>query len=120
MKKFISLFSFIAIFFVGIQQSQAQDSNRTVEAEMPEAIAKKQTHELHQLTELTGDQQRSVYKAFVDYEANMKALKGDDITFVQKTKATLMETLKLRLKSILSPEQYQMYLESIEKEKPKK
>ena len=71
MKKYISLLSFIAIFFVGIQHSQAQDSNRFVEAEMPEAIAKKQTHSLHQMSELTGDQQRAVYKVFLDYQQNV-------------------------------------------------
>ena len=40
MKKYISLLSLIAIFFVGMQQTQAQES-RVVESEMPEAIAKK-------------------------------------------------------------------------------
>ena len=68
MKKYISLLSFIALFFVGIQQSQAQNTTRVVEAEMPEAIAKKQTHTLHQMAELSGDQQRAVYKIFLDHQ----------------------------------------------------
>ncbi|MFD2824410.1 hypothetical protein ACFS5M_12080 [Lacinutrix iliipiscaria] len=118
MKKYISLFSFIALFFVGVQQSQAQDSNRVVEAEMPEAIAKKQTHELHQMMELTGDQQRDVYKVLVDYEQNTKALnRNDNVAAVQKSRAALMENVKTRMKSILTPEQFQLYLKSLEKPK---
>ena len=118
MKKYISLLSFIAIFFVGILQSQAQDSNRAVEAEMPEAIAKKQTHELHQMSELTGDQQRAVYKVLLDYQQNVSALnENSNITSANGAKVALLDNVKARLKSILNEEQFQVYLKTLEKPK---
>ena len=118
MKKYISLLSFIAIFFIGINQSQAQDSKGIVESEMPEAIAKKQTHNLHQMTELTGDQQREVYKVFLDYHQNANALnKKSDIAASQKAKAAVMNNVKARLKSILNEEQFNAYLKTLEKPK---
>jgi len=114
MKKYITLLSFIAIFFVGIQQSQAQ----VVKAEMPEAIAKKQTHELHQITELTGDQQRAVYKVLLDYQQNANALnKNSNIATAQEAKAAIMDNVKARLKSILNEEQFNAYLKTLEKPK---
>ena len=44
MKKYISLFSFMALFFVGVQFSAAQSSERQ---QSPEAIAKEKTYKLH-------------------------------------------------------------------------
>lgn len=117
MKKYISLLSLIAIFFVGMQQMQAQDS-RVVEAEFPEAIAKKQLHELHNTVELTGDQQMAAYKVLVDLEQNYKGLEGNnDIATVQKAKSALLETANAKLKVILTEEQFQVYLRSLEKPK---
>lgn len=117
MKKYISLLSLIAIFFVGMQQIQAQDS-RVVEAEFPEAIAKKELHELHNTVALTGDQQTAAYKVLVDLQQNYKGLESnDDIATVQKAKAVLLESAKGKLKNILTQEQFQVYLRSLEKPK---
>jgi len=117
MKKYISLLSLIAIFFVGMQQTQAQDA-RAQELASPEGLAKQQTHQLHQMVELSGDQQRGVFKVLVDLNQNLNALEGnDDITAVQRTKATLVENANGKLKSILNPEQYNAYLKSLEKPK---
>jgi len=118
MKKYITLLSFITVFFVGIQQSQAQDAKRVVEAEMPEAIAKKQTHGLHQISELTGDQQRAVYKILLDYQQNVSALnENSDIATANRAKVALMDNVKARLKSTLNEEQFQAYLKTLEKPK---
>jgi hypothetical protein len=118
MKKYISLLSFIALFFVGIQQSQAQNTNRVVEAEMPEAIAKKQTHTLHQMAELSGDQQRAVYKIFLDYQQNVSALnENSDITSANRAKSSLMDSVTAKLKSTLNEEQFQTYLKTLDKPK---
>ncbi|MDO6596083.1 hypothetical protein Q4512_04095 [Oceanihabitans sp. 2_MG-2023] len=113
MKKYISLLSLIAIFFVGMQQTQAQDS-RVAESERPEAIAKKQTYELHQLVELTGDQQVETFKVLVDLAYNEKGLEGNnDIATVQKAKSTLLEAANTKLRQILTPSQYEAYQKSL-------
>ncbi len=89
-----------------------------VESETPEAIAKKRTHELHQVTELTGDQQRAVFKALLDYHLNVNGLNDNsDITAVQTAKASLNDNLNVKLKGILNAEQFKAYLRSLEKPK---
>lgn len=117
MKKYITLFSVIALFFVGIQQSVAQDRQQS-----PEAIAKHKTHDLHKLVNLTGEQQGEVFKVLVDAESNMSALQaqGKNIESTQKTKAAILDNTNNRIKAILNPEQYAIYLKSLEKEKVKK
>jgi len=114
MKKYITLLSFIAIFFVGMQ-SQAQNS-RAVEAETPEAIAKKQTYDLHKAVNLTGDQQRATYKVLVDLQQNFAGLSdgNEGLASVQEAKASLLEKSKGSLKKILTEEQFNIYLKSLE------
>ena len=113
MKKYISLLSFIAMFFVGMQFSVAQEK---VKQERPEAIAKQKTFDLHQLVSLTGEQQGAIFKVLVDVEQNVASLsKGDmDIKSVQKTRSALLERKKSSIKAILTPEQFKTYSESLE------
>ncbi|WP_452228014.1 MULTISPECIES: hypothetical protein [unclassified Lacinutrix] len=114
MKKYITLLSFIAVFFIGMQGSQAQET-LVAETDRPEAVAKVQTYNLHQLVELDGNQQAAVYNVFVDLNQNLKGLEGNkDIAKVQGAKASLLETVKAKLKSILTNEQYQGYLKTLE------
>ena len=117
MKKYITLFSVIALFFVGMQNSVAQEKKQR-----PEEIAKIKTHDLHQLVDLTGEQQGEIFKILVDAESNMAALggNGQNIQATQKTKAAILENTNSRIKAILNAEQYAIYLKSLEKEKNKK
>lgn len=112
MKKYISLFSFIALFFVGMQFSAAQDAKQS-----PEAIAKQKTYELHELVTLSGDQQSAIYKVLLDAEQNSSAIKteNEDVMTVQKTKGAILENVNSRIKAILTPEQFQIYIKSLEK-----
>lgn len=118
MKKYISLFSFIALFFVGMQFSSAQASERQQSAE---AIAKQKTYELHQLVTLTGDQQGDIFKVLVDAEQNMGELKKKDVSdnFRQEGIKTIDLRVKEGFKKILNTEQYNTYITSLE-EKAKK
>ena len=115
MKKYISLLSFIALFFVGMHQSNAQDA--TQNRERPEDIAKMQTLDLHNILVLSGDQQRAIFKVLVDVEQNINALdeSGSSITQIQKGKASLADFTATRFKEILSADQFQKYLESLQK-----
>jgi hypothetical protein len=116
MKKFITLFGLIALFFIGIQQTQAQDTNRIVEAEMPEAIAKKQTFDIHQAANLTTEQQHETFKVLVDLQKSYKDLSesNDDLDAVERAKGPLLEKANGLLKNILTEEQFAMYLKSLE------
>lgn len=116
MKKYISLFSFMALFFVGVQFSAAQSSERQ---QSPEAIAKEKTYKLHELVTLTGDQQGQIFRVLVDAEQNMSELKKKDIS--DKFRQEGVKTINLRVeegfKNILSPSQYKMYETSLEVKK---
>lgn len=117
MKKYITLFSIIALFFFGMQSSVAQDAHK----QRPEAIAKQQTYELHKLVSLTGDQQGEVFKVLVEEQTNLSGIEENtkSIATAQEAKVAVLEKTNMRLKSILTPEQYKIYQESLEKEKKK-
>lgn len=116
MKKYISFLSFIALFFIGIQFSSAQTTDRQ---QSPEAIAKQKTYQIHQLVNLTGEQQSAIFRALVDAEQNLSALSTKENTDMIKQEGTktVNQTLDETFKSILSPEQYNTYKESLLKER---
>lgn len=116
MKKYITLFGFMAFFFVGSQFISAQNSN-----ERPEAIAKEQTHTIHKLVELTGEQQGKVFKVLVDAENNLSGLNetNQGIKVQNEAKAAIAKNTDMKLKAILTPEQYAIYSKNMNP-KPKK
>ncbi|MDX1278967.1 hypothetical protein [Oceanihabitans sediminis] len=108
MKKYFTLLGFIAVFFIGLQQTQAQDSRQ----QSPEQVAKMQTHAIHQAATLTGDQQAETFYILVDYHQNLKGLRGNtSIEDVKKVKASLVESTNAKLKAVLNAEQYAAHLE---------
>jgi len=115
MKKYITLFSVIALFFFGMHVSVAQNAKN----QRPEAIAKQKTYELHKIVDLTGEQQSQVFKVLVEEETNMTGIEKNakDIATVQEAKAGILENTEKRLKTILTPDQYKIYLQSLEKDK---
>ncbi|WP_250434618.1 hypothetical protein [Hanstruepera flava] len=115
MKKYITLFSIVALFFMGLQSSVAQDAQR----QRPEAIAKQQTYDIHKLVTLTGDQQGEVFKVLVEQQTSLSGIEENtkSIATAQEAKLAVLENTNKRLKAILTPEQYKIYQESLEKEK---
>lgn len=115
MKKYITLFSIVALFFFGMQDTVAQHNSK----QSPEAIAKQETYEMHKLVNLTGEQQGKVFKVLVDEQTNMVGIEKNakDIATTQEAKAGILETTDKRLKAILTPEQYKIYQGSLEKAK---
>lgn len=110
MKKLITLMAvFFAIAF-NIQNINAQQK--------PEDIAKLKVAELSQTLDLTGDQQRALWRALVKKEsAYAKQVNGQDLNnaTVAASKKEIDATLNSEVKSILTPEQYKQYLSTIEK-----
>ncbi|HLV40550.1 hypothetical protein [Xanthomarina sp.] len=115
MKKYFTFLSFIALFFIGLQSSSAQ----TNEKQSPEAMAKEKTHQLHQLVNLTGGQQSAIYRVLVDAEQNTGALNKMDATdkLRQDGLKTVDQNTLESFKRILTPEQFELYQESLKKVK---
>ena len=106
-----NIFRIIALSFVlclGINTVQAQslkqDQNR------PEVVAKKQTADLSEALDLTGDQQRSVFRALVTYKSGHKRIEGKSASVVAAEKKKLNEDLKVSMKKILTDVQYKQWL----------
>lgn len=110
MKKLITLL--VVMFAIAFS---AQDANAQ---QKPEDIAKTKAAELSKTLELNDDQQRALWRAFVKKEsAYAKQVTGQDLSnaTVAAAKKEIDATLDKEVKAILTPEQYRLYLASIEK-----
>lgn len=109
MKKYFTLFSVLAMFFVGTQMSNAQERTRT---QTPEVIAKTKTHQMHELVNLTGEQQSSIFKLLVDSETNLAALNSSamNLQSTQSARSEILNATDGRIKTILTREQYEVYM----------
>ncbi|NCT17476.1 MAG: hypothetical protein COZ75_07670 [Flavobacteriaceae bacterium CG_4_8_14_3_um_filter_34_10] len=104
MKKIITLgFFAIALFF----------STQTISAqERVEDIAKLQVAKLSEAVQLTGEQQRTLFRVFVAKESGYaKQIKGKDLnnTDVAKAKTAIDATFEKELKAVLTAEQFKKY-----------
>lgn len=70
MKKFLSIIAFAFIIALGGQTMQAQSLSQN--NSRPEAIAKMQLAELDKSLDFTADQERTLFRAFVQKEVNYK------------------------------------------------
>ena len=113
MKKYITIFGFFALFLVGTQFASAQEQMKKTKVSV-EATAKQKTYQLHEMVNLTGDQQGDIFRLFVDAEQNLQALdaKGGDAAAIQKNKDQVLEYVDQKLNVILTPEQYKTYSQS--------
>jgi Spy/CpxP family protein refolding chaperone len=115
MKKYITILSFIVCFIASAQFTNAQEQTKK-KAFTPEVTAKQKTHEIHQLVELNGEQQKSIFYLLVDAENNMDAIEnsGADVNAIQARKKEVMKYVDDKIKTILTPEQYSTYSQSQE------
>jgi hypothetical protein len=110
MKKLITLIVVLFAFAFNAQDVNAQQK--------PEEIAKMKTAELSEILNLNGDQQQAMWRALVRKEsAYSKQVTGQDLSnaTVAAAKKEIDATLDERIKAILTPEQYKLYLTTIEK-----
>ena len=70
MKKFLSIAAFAFVMVLGSQSLQAQSLSQ--DNSRPEAIAKMQIAELDKSLDFTADQERALFRAFVQKEVNYK------------------------------------------------
>ncbi len=99
MKKLITLVLIAFAFIFSVQDVNAQ--------QRPEEVAKLKVAELSQTLDLTGDQQRSLWRVMVKKESAL-AKEGASTKEIEAT-------FDKEIKEILTPEQYQKYLTTIEK-----
>ena len=119
MKKYITILGFFTLFLFGSQIASGQEGRSTISVE---AAAKKKTHELHELVELTGTQQGDVFKLLLDAEQNLEAInqQGGDEASVQKRRREFLNHVDKKLSVILTPEQFRIYKQSLEQQNANK
>ena len=110
MKNIFKVIAFSFTMLIGMSsvnaQSLKQNQNR------PEVIAKKQTQELSEKLNLTGDQQRYVFRALVSKESNYKKYvtgKNANDASVIANKKKYDEVFDINMKKTLTPEQYKKW-----------
>jgi Spy/CpxP family protein refolding chaperone len=102
MKKYITLFTFICVLFLGMQTTTAQTTT-------PEIKAKMKTIELSKKIELTDAQVKQVYEILLAYEKNNEGDAGMTLDKARK-----------QISSILQPEQQQKYAQMFVNEMARK
>jgi len=114
MKRYITIFGFFALFLVGSQFAGAQEKIERAPKVSPEVTAKQKTYQLHELVNLTGDQQKDVFNLYVGAEQNLQALdaRGGDAASIQNNKNEVLEYVDQKLSSILTPEQFRAYTQA--------
>ena len=120
MKKYITILGCLTFFFIGMNSSNAQEVNsKQSEAAMKQSIidhdsAKKQTFDLHQLVNLSGDQVSKVHDMFLDLDKRQSQISTKSDDGVIKEQIIKLESLKNEnLKEILTNDQYGIYLKSL-------
>lgn len=101
MKKYITLFTFVCVLFLGIQTATAQQT--------PEIKAKLKTIKLDKIVDLSDTQMKQAYELFLAYE---KANKVENDAALDKVRSQISE--------LLQAEQKTKFKKSFEKEKVRK
>ncbi|WP_432412772.1 hypothetical protein [Rasiella sp. SM2506] len=110
MKKFITGIAIACFVLLGMNtiaaQSLSQDSQR------PEVIAKQEVADISADLSLSGDQERSLFRAYVQKEVNY----NKDVTGKDQKNAAVMaakkkydDQLSAAVKKVLTPEQYKKW-----------
>lgn len=115
MKKLLSVIAFAFVMMFSAQNITAQGLKQ--DQDRPEVVAKAQVAELTKQLGLTGDQSRTLYRAFVSKEVNYRKLVNDkDVKSpdVIANKNKIDTAFMSSMKTSLSEEQYAMWLSSLD------
>jgi len=114
MKNLLSVIALAFVLMFSTQNITAQ--SLTQDQERAEVVAKEQVAELTTQLDLTGDQTRTLYRAFVTKEVNYRKLvNGKDInnSQVASDKKKTDDVFTQALKATLTKEQYAKYLSNL-------
>jgi len=70
MKNLLTVFAFITALFFGMSDMSSQ--NLTQDQNRPEVVAKQKVADMSQALDLTGDQQRTLFRHYASHLSNMK------------------------------------------------
>lgn len=110
MKNIFTFLVFAVIMGLGVQDSFGQQLSQ--KEDRPEVIAKQKVQELSKSLNLSDDQQRTLFRAFVAKEVSYKKnISGKDLSdpAVAATKKEADATLEEAMKKTLSEDQYAAY-----------
>ncbi|MEM6718396.1 MAG: hypothetical protein AAF611_03675 [Bacteroidota bacterium] len=102
MKKYITLFTFVCVLFLGMQTATAQEVSEDRSQETPELRAKSKTLLLNKKLGLTDQQVRQVYKIYLSHEKN-----AEEVSIALVTK---------QISNLLLPEQREGFMKIAEKD----
>ena len=111
MKNLLTVIAFAFVMVLGVNTAEAQ--KLTQDSDRPEVVAKKETSELSTQLNLSGDQQRSVFRALVAKEVNYrKNVSGKDAKNAQviADKKKYDDALKASMKKTLTEAQFKQWL----------
>jgi hypothetical protein len=111
MKKILTVIAFAAVMLFSVTNISAQ--SLTTDQNKPETAAKAQVAKLSETLNLSGDQQRTLYRAYVANEVNYsKHITGKDANdpTVKANKVKYDAVLDATMKKELTPEQYKQWL----------
>lgn len=112
MKNLIIMFAFSIVMMFGTPHSIAQ--SLTINNDRPEVIAKTKTANLSEKLQLSGDQQRTVFRALVAKEVNYKKhIDGKDISDIKVSndKNKFDDALTASMKKTLTAAQFKQWKE---------
>ena len=112
MKNLIIMFAFSIVMMFGTPHSIAQ--SLTINKDRPEVIAKTKTANLSEKLQLSGDQQRTVFRALVTKEVNYKKhIDGKDISDIKVSndKNKFDDALTASMKKTLTAAQFKQWKE---------
>jgi len=110
MKSIIRIFA-IGIIFFGAPTLMAQSLSQ--DADRPENIAERKIAELDKTLDLTGDQERALFRAYVSKEVNYKKyVNGNDAADaeVKANKSKFDSLLKEAVQKTLTKEQFEVWV----------
>lgn len=90
MKKYITLFAFVCMLFLGMQTTKAQEDIEPSAMDTPEIKAKLKTLDLAKTVELTDVQIKQVYEIFLAYEKNGQGIEGMTLAKARKEITNLL------------------------------
>lgn len=111
MKKIVTKIAFALFMLIGMQAVSAQSLSQN--QDRPEVIAKKTVAELSQTLDLNGDQQRTLFRAYVSRISNYRKeveSKPSTNAGVTEAKRKIDAAFKESVKKALSEEQYKKWL----------
>ncbi len=113
MKNLLSIVAFAFVLMLSTQNVSSQ--SLTQDQDRPEVVAKSQVEKLTNQLNLTGDQSRTLYRAFVAKEVNYrKLINGKDAKSadVIANKKKIDETFNTSMKKTLTTDQYNKWKKS--------